>query len=126
MNIQLVADNSAFINQVNSGNKSMVVCNTSDLIENSGICALVNDQQVAIFYIPRTEQKIFAVSNWDPLGKANVISRGIVGDIKGTVVVASPLYKHHYDLKTGICLEDATCKLDTYSVKIDGDQVIID
>lgn len=104
----------------------MVVCNTSDLIENSGICALVNDQQVAIFYLPRTEQKVFAVSNWDPLGKANVISRGIVGDIKGTVVVASPLYKHHFSLQTGVCLEDATCKLDTFNIKIDKDKVIID
>ena len=104
----------------------MVVCNTSDLIENSGICALVDDQQVAIFYLPRTEQKIFAVSNWDPIGKANVISRGIVGDIKGTVVVASPLYKHHFNLQTGACLEDATCKLDTFNIKIDDDKVIID
>lgn len=125
MNVQLVADNSAFINQVNSGNKAMVVCNASDLIENSGICALVEDQQVAIFYLPCTEQKIFAVSNWDPIGKANVISRGIVGDIKGTLVVASPPYKQHFNLQTGVCIEDSTAKLTTFKVEIVDDKVII-
>ena len=125
MNVQLVSDNSAFMNQVNSGNKTMVVCKISDLIENSGICALVDDQQVAIFYLPNTEQKVFAVSNWDPIGKANVISRGIVGDIKGTVVVASPLYKQHFNLQTGACIEDDTAKLDTFKVEIIDDEVII-
>ena len=125
MNVQLVADNSAFMNQVNPGNKTMVVCNTSDLIENSGICALVEDQQVAIFYIPNSEKKIFAVSNWDPIGKANVISRGIVGDIKGTLVVASPLYKQHFNLQTGACIEDSTEKLTTFKVEIVDDKVII-
>ena len=103
----------------------MVVCKISDLIENSGICALVDDQQVAIFYLPNTEQKVFAVSNWDPIGKANVISRGIVGDIKGTVVVASPLYKQHFNLQTGACIEDDTAKLDTFKVEIIDDEVII-
>jgi len=35
-----------------------------------------------------------------------VLSRGIVGDVKGERVVASPLYKQHYSLTTGRCLED--------------------
>jgi nitrite reductase (NADH) small subunit len=125
MNVQLVADNSTFINTINSGQKPMVVCELSDLIENSGICALVEGQQVAIFYLPKTEQKLFAVSNWDPIGKANVISRGIIGDIKGTLVVASPLYKHHFCLETGQCLEDGSVRLDTYTIKIEDDKVIM-
>ncbi len=125
MSVQLVSVNNDYIKQLNAGNNEMVVCSTEDLIENSGICALVDDQQVAIFYLPKTEKKVFAVSNWDPLGKANVISRGIVGDLKGTLVVASPLYKQHYSLESGICLEDSSAKLATYEIKIEGDQVII-
>jgi len=26
------------------------------------------EQQIALFYLPETEQKIFALGNWDPLG----------------------------------------------------------
>jgi nitrite reductase (NADH) large subunit len=36
--------------------------------------------------------------------RAHVLSRGIVGELRGERVVASPLYKHHYSLATGRCL----------------------
>ena len=102
-----------------------VICNKSDLVENSGVCALINHEQVALFYLPHTDRKRYAISNWDPIGKANVLSRGILGDIKGRTVVASPLYKQHFDLETGICFEDETIKLKTYSVFLEGDCVKI-
>ena len=107
-----------------SGNIN-VICHTSDLVENSGVCALVNDEQVALFYLPNSVKKLFAVSNWDPFGKANVLSRGILGDVKGAVVVASPLYKQHFDLETGVCVEDSSVQLKTFAVKIEGDQVLL-
>ncbi|MFT5717413.1 MAG: nitrite reductase (NADH) small subunit, partial [Oleiphilaceae bacterium] len=65
---------------------NQVVCSKNDLVENSGVCALINGEQIAIFYLPKSEQKVFAISNWDPFGKANVLSRGIVGDLKGKFV----------------------------------------
>lgn len=123
MSVQLVTNNTAFIQPPQTGTDEMVLCDISDLVENSGICALAEDKQIAIFYLPHTEQKLFAVSNWDPIGKANVISRGIIGDIKGTLVVASPLYKQHYDLTTGRCLEDDSARLDTFNIKLDDDKV---
>ncbi|MGR9099080.1 MAG: nitrite reductase small subunit NirD [Gammaproteobacteria bacterium] len=92
------------------------VCSVNDLQPNSGVCALVGDQQVAIFYMP-DEQSVFAIGNYDPIGKANVLSRGIIGDIKGEPVVASPLYKQHYSLKTGTCLEEDV-KVEAYAVRI--------
>ena len=56
--------------------------------------------QLEIFYIGhRTAgagQRIAAVLQ----------ARGIVGDIKGVAVVASPVYKQHFSLKSGHCLED--------------------
>lgn len=102
-----------------------IICDKSDLVANSGVCALVQEEQVAIFYIPGTEQEIFAISNWDPIGKANVLSRGIVGDLEGQIVVASPLYKQHFNLATGSCLEDDTASVKTYPVQIKNDKVLL-
>ena len=104
------------------------ICNADDLVKNSGVCALIEqggeEQQVALFYIPNSEQKVFAISNWDPIGNANVLSRGIVGSIGEELVVASPLYKQHFSLTTGQCLEeDASVK--TFEVSIEDDAVYI-
>ena len=101
------------------------LCSTSDLIANSGVCALVGGQQVAVFYLPKEQPSVYAIGNWDPIGKANVMSRGIVGDIGGKLVVASPLYKQHFVLENGQCLEDESASVPTYSVSLDGEQVMI-
>jgi nitrite reductase (NADH) small subunit len=102
-----------------------IICDKSDLIENSGVCALLNDEQVAIFYLPATEQKVFAIANWDPIGQANVLSRGIIGDIGGEIVVASPLYKQHFSLTSGQCLEDDSAPVKTYPIALKNDKVVI-
>lgn len=101
------------------------ICKISDLIANSGVCALVGDEQVAVFYLPSETPPVYAIGNWDPIGKANVLSRGIVGDLHGKLVVASPLYKQHFDLKTGECLEDAEMGVPCYALSLDEDQVLI-
>jgi nitrite reductase (NADH) small subunit len=98
------------------------ICNVSDLQEDSGICALVNNEQVAIFYVKNT---VYAVSNFDPFGNANVLSRGVVGDLKGQIIVASPLYKQHFNLETGVCLEDENVILPVYATRIENDTVQI-
>jgi len=104
------------------------VCLTSDLISNSGICVLLNEdsapEQVALFYLPETQEKVYAINNWDPIGQANVLSRGIVCSINDELTVASPLYKQHFSLTSGQCLEeDASVK--TYNAIIKGDAVYI-
>lgn len=93
------------------------VCAVDDLQPNSGVCALVEEQQVAIFYMPK-EQAVYAIHNYDPIGKANVLSRGLIGDINGEPVVASPLFKQHFSLVTGACLEDETVEVDAFDVRI--------
>ena len=109
------------------------ICSSNDLIPNSGICALLNtknehnqdtDEQIAIFYLPDTEEKVFAISNWDPIGEANVLSRGIIGNINEEIVVASPLYKQHFNLKTGQCLEE-DIQIKTYPISFDGTSVYL-
>lgn len=101
------------------------VCQLDDLVENSGICALVNGEQVAIFYLPGHRQKLYALGNWDPIGKANVLYRGILADIEGELSVASPLYKQHFSLVNGRCLEDDAVVVPVYEVALDGETVVI-
>lgn len=93
------------------------VCELGDLIENIGVCALINETQIAIFRLSGCEQ-IYAIDNHDPFSDANVLSRGVVGDLKGQFVVASPIYKQHFNLQTGQCLEDKSVKLRTFPVRV--------
>lgn len=92
------------------------ICALDDIAPNVGVCALVDGEQVAIFRCTRT-QSLYAVSNFDPIGKANVLSRGIIGSIEGQLCVASPLYKQHFSLTTGECLEKPEYTLKTYPVR---------
>ena len=98
-------------------NKWEEVCPVNELIDNIGICALIGNQQVAIFRLSGNN-KIYAIENLDPFSHANVLSRGIVGDLKGQPVVASPIYKQHFNLVAGHCLEDNLVNLLTYPVRV--------
>jgi NAD(P)H-dependent nitrite reductase small subunit len=98
------------------------VCGIDDLQPDSGVCALVDGQQVAIFYMPK-ESAVYALNNYDPFGNANVLSRGVIGDIGGQPVVASPLYKQHFNLQTGMCLEDETVTISAYDIRINNGRV---
>lgn len=93
------------------------ICLLEDILPNTGVCALIEDKQIAIFRIGNSEE-VYAINNFDPIGKANVLSRGIVGDIKGELVVASPLYKQHFNLQNGKCLEEKSVKIETYPARI--------
>ena len=101
------------------------ICSTSDLIKNSGVCALLaNQEQVALFQVGN--DKIYAVSNFDPFGKANVLYRGLIGETKGDVYVASPLLKQRFMLSSGVCLDDDAYSIKTYETRItDGELEIL-
>lgn len=104
------------------------VCELADLATNSGVCALLGDSQVAIFTLPdlvSDKLSIYALSNWDPIGKANVMYRGILGSISGEPVICSPLYKQHYSLLSGACFEDENARLTVYQCEVHGDNVFI-
>ncbi|HET7298501.1 MAG TPA: nitrite reductase small subunit NirD, partial [Burkholderiales bacterium] len=94
----------------------MKVCRLDDITPDAGVCALVGGDQVAIF---RIDDAVYAVGNHDPISKANVLSRGIVGDLKGELVVASPIYKQHFSLTTGRCLEDARERIPIYAARVE-------
>ena len=97
----------------------IAVCDQSALVKNSGVCALINDEQIAIFNLHSSDQQLFAVSNFDPIGKANVIYRGIVGSVANEPVIASPLYKQQFSLKSGRCLQQGDTLLKTYPIRLE-------
>lgn len=100
------------------------VCRREDLVGNSGVVALVNDVQIALFYLPDAEgQTLYAIENRDPKSGANVIGRGIVGHLGGELVVASPLYKQHFRLRDGQCVEYPEQRLRTWAARFNGDTV---
>jgi nitrite reductase (NADH) small subunit len=93
------------------------VCSLSEIVLNTGVCALVEGEQVAIFRVGG-ESEVLAISNYDPFSKANVLSRGIVGDRNGITKVASPIYKQNFNLMTGECLDDQTVSIPTYQARV--------
>ncbi len=97
-------------------NTWQTICDKSDLVKNSGVCALLeNQEQVAIFQVG--DNDVYAISNFDPFGKANVLYRGLIGETKGSIYVASPLLKQRFVLDSGLCLDDETMSIKHYSTR---------
>src|SRR5712691_4159440 len=96
------------------------VCELEDILPESGAAALVAGVEVAVF---RVRDAVFAIGNHDPASNANVLARGIVGDIGGEIVVASPIYKQHYSLVTGRCLEEPRFAVPAYMVEVRNGQI---
>lgn len=97
------------------------ICSIDDLIFNMGVTARIHEHQVAIF---RIKQGIYALDNLDPFSQAAVLARGLVGDIKGRMVVASPMYKQHFCLQTGQCIEDPAVSVRSWPLRLDRDGII--
>ena len=102
----------------------VAVCQLDDIVPNTGVCALVGERQVAVFRLD--DDRVYAIDNHDPYSRANVLSRGIVGDLKGELVVASPVYKQHFNLMSGQCLEDADVRVPVYPVRVEAGTVWVD
>ena len=92
------------------------VCALDDILPDTGVCALLGGRQVAVFRVG--ESRLFAIDNVDPNAGAAVLARGLVGSLGERVVVASPIYKHHFDLHTGECLEAPAHSVASYPVRL--------
>lgn len=89
-----------------------------------GSCVKVGGKQIAVFHMP-TEQKWYAVQNFNPQNQRMVLSRGLTGDAAGTPIVICPLHKYRYALDSGACLTDESFSLETFPVKeVDGELLI--
>ncbi|MCY0485534.1 nitrite reductase (NAD(P)H) small subunit, partial [Klebsiella pneumoniae] len=48
------------------------ICNINDILPATGVCALLGNEQVAIFR-PRHDEQVYAISNIDPFFEASVL-----------------------------------------------------
>ncbi|MGJ9417833.1 nitrite reductase small subunit NirD [Massilia sp. CMS3.1] len=104
--------------QLNTWN---AVCAFDDIVPDTGVCALLNGRQVAVFRVGA--ERLFAIDNYDPNSNAAVLSRGLVGSLGERIVVASPIYKHHFDLQTGECLEVPAHSVSSFPVRVENGTV---
>jgi len=98
------------------------ICSLSDIAPNTGVCADLAGEQVAIFHLKTSnnESQVKAVSNFDPFSGANILSRGLITETDDSHYVASPLLKQQFCLNTGHCELDTGKNIATYQVRISG------
>ena len=92
------------------------VCRLEQLPVDRGVAALLHGRQVALFRLANGD--LHAADNQDPVSKAMVLSRGIVGSRGDAATVASPMYKQAFDLRTGRCLDEPELAISTYPVRV--------
>lgn len=97
------------------------ICAVDDILPNTGVCALVQDRHVGVFRLGADQ--FFAIDNVDPKSGASVLARGLLGSLGDRIVVASPLYKNHFDLRTGECIEAPEQSVKAHGVHVDGGRV---
>ncbi len=97
------------------------ICAADAIVPDTGVCASVQGRHVAVFRLKG--ERFFAIDNVDPKSGASVLSRGLVGSLGEQIVVASPLYKNHFDLRTGACLEDAAHSVSAHAVQVQSGRV---
>jgi nitrite reductase (NADH) small subunit len=104
----------------------VAVCTMRQLIPERGVAVLVGDAQVALFRVrSQGDDFVYAVSHRDPFSDANVMARGIVGSVEDRDTVASPMYKHVFDLATGECLSDPFVRLPVHRTFVAGGVVYV-
>ncbi|MFJ7271819.1 nitrite reductase large subunit NirB [Streptomyces sp. NPDC099050] len=81
-----------------------------------GRTAVLPDGTEAAVFKDRAGE-VYAVGNRDPFSGADVIANGIMGSRDGVPVVASPMHKQVFDLRTGICLDDPEVSLPLVELK---------
>ncbi|WP_312226652.1 nitrite reductase large subunit NirB [Pseudescherichia sp.] len=116
----------AFVNsdeQVRTAQGWVEICDLSAIPPNAGMAARLSNQQIALFHLPDHPQQVFALSNHEPNSDANVLARGMLGDVKGEPVVISPLYKQRFRLRDGRSVDDGQSTLSVWPVKVEGGRV---
>jgi nitrite reductase (NADH) small subunit len=97
------------------------ICALEEIVPDTGVCALLGGRQIAVFRVGA--HSVYAIDNYDPNANAAVLSRGLVGSIGERIVVASPIYKQHFDLQTGECLEAPAHSVDCFAVRVENGTV---
>jgi nitrite reductase (NADH) small subunit len=98
-------------------------CSVRRLQPMRGVAVLLPDSaQVALFVL--ADNSLRAVGNIDPIGRAAVMSRGIVGDRGGVPVIQSPLKKQAFSLLDGRCLDAEGVSIPVYATRVGVDGTV--
>lgn len=95
------------------------VCALDEILPNTGVCALIEQKHIAIYRLEGEVPQLFALDNIDPNSGVSILARGLLGNLGDRLVVASPIYKQHFDLRTGECLEAPHNSVQCYPVKLE-------
>ncbi|MDR8351187.1 nitrite reductase small subunit NirD, partial [Acinetobacter baumannii] len=86
----------------------------------AGIGARLGERQIALF---RFGDRVYALDNREPGSAANVLSRGLLGDVGGEPVVISPLYKQRIRLRDGWPCDGGEQAVRAWPVKVENGKV---
>lgn len=113
------------MNELNSASADnwVAICPLTDIVPDTGVCALLHGRHVAVFRVGDAAPRVYAIDNIDPNAGASVLSRGLVGSIGERVVVASPIYKQHFDLASGECIEAPEHSVAAWPARVFGGMV---
>lgn len=100
------------------------VCRIEEITPGTGVCAILNGEQVAIFR-PNEAEEVLAISNMDPFACSNVLSRGLICEHSKQLWVASPLKKQRFNLASGLCMEDERFSVKAYKARVTSGRVEI-
>lgn len=101
----------------------IAVCSVSRLIGGRGVAALLPDgRQVAVYLV---DDDVHAICNIDPVARAAVMSRGLVGDRAGVPAVISPIGKQAYSLHDGRGLDDPGHGVSVFPARIAADGTVV-
>jgi nitrite reductase (NADH) small subunit len=92
------------------------ICEVDKLPVERGVTALVRGHAVAVFLVQ--DGSVYAIGNHDPSSRSTVLGRGIVGSRGDVPFVASPSSRLAFDLRTGVCLDDASVSVPAYPVRV--------
>lgn len=81
-----------------------------------GVAAVISGEYVAVFRLAGGE--LAAVDHIDPCSGVPVLARGLIGSVDGVPVVASPLHKQRFDLRTGECLDEPDKAVRVWPVEV--------
>ena len=95
---------------------SVTITRFDDLPVDRGVAAVVGGEYVAVFRL--ADGEVVAIDHVDPCSGVPVLARGLVGSFEDVPVVASPLHKQRFDLRTGRCLDDPDATVRVWPVEI--------
>ena len=100
------------------------VCALDDIVPNAGVCALVDGEQVAVFRLD--DDSVYAVGNRDPFSRRQRAVARHRRRPEGRAGRRLPVYKQHFELLTGRCVEDAAVRIPVYRARVEDGFVVVE